>query len=191
MTASNSARRRMTVAEFLAWNSGDDRHYELVDGRPVAMAPPSRAHRLIAGQLLRHLGNRVSGRGPCSVEPEAGIRPAGSHDTYLEADLAVSCAPYEAGQQETPDPVLIVEILSPSTDRHDRMVKVPKYRGIPSVREIVLVAQDRAYAEVHRRLEQDRWLVDLVIGLEATLHLDSIDLDLPLAEVYRGVALES
>jgi Uma2 family endonuclease len=101
----------------------------------------------------------------------------------------VSAAPHRRGQQALPEPVLIAEILSASTEAHDRMVKLADYRHIPSVQEVLLVAQNGPFVEVHRRLDGDRWLTDLIRGLDAAVRLDSLGLDLPLAEVYRGVDL--
>lgn len=63
----------LSVPEFLAWDSGDDRGYELHGGRIVAMAPPSAAHTILACNLARHLGNALEGRAPCTVRAEAGI----------------------------------------------------------------------------------------------------------------------
>jgi Putative restriction endonuclease len=112
------APKRMTLAEFLDWEDGTDTRYELVGGRIVAMAPPAPEHSRIignlAGQLARHL------KPPCGVYVEAGIVLPDRADTYYQADLAVSCTPLEPGARWVPDPILVVEALSPSTLAHDR-----------------------------------------------------------------------
>jgi Uma2 family endonuclease len=81
---------------------------------------------------------------------------------------------------------LIVEILSPGTERHDRQVKVPLYRGIDSVEEILLIDSASPYAELLRR-EGDRWLTELVQGRTATLRLRSAEVETPMAELYDGI----
>ena len=191
MTATLSAPRTMTLGEFLDWVPGDDRHYELIDGAVVAMNPPNRAHGSILRNLCTAIDLHLRANPPLAVCPDAGIIPAGSDRSFYEADLAVSAAPHRRGQQALPEPVLIAEILSASTEAHDRMVKLADYRHIPSVQEVLLVAQDRPFVEIHRRLDgEDRWLTDLVRGLDAAVRLDSVGLDLPLTEVYRGVDLD-
>lgn len=189
MDRAQAARKEMTVAEFLAWDSGDDRSYELVSGFPVAMAPPSRAHRLIASVLFRKVAQALDGRPTYVVEAEAGITSSRSEGNWFQADLAVTCQPHRRGQQEIPEPLLIIEILSPSTEDHDRKVKLVAYRELPSVREVLLVDQARLYAEVHRRLDESRWLTELVHGPDAIIRLETLALDLPLRDLYAGLDL--
>lgn len=185
------ALKPLTAEQFLAWDSGDDRHYELVDGEIVAMAPTVSAHQILAANFTRRLAEALDARPPCTVRVEAPIVPVDRDDACHEADLAVTCRPHEPGQKATPEPVLIVEILSPSTESYDRKVKVPDYRAIPSVQEIVLIDPQQVYCEVHRRLEDGRWLTDLLREPEARLRLESIGFDQPLSALYSNVALDS
>ena len=106
------------------------------------------------------------------------------------ADLAVTCSPYQRGEQLVRDPILIVEILSPGTERHDRRTKLPAYRDIDSVSEIVLIDSESIYAEILRR-EGDRWITDLVQRRDATLRLSSVDLQIAMAELYEGINVEA
>lgn len=182
--------RALTLEEFLDWDSGDDRRYELVDGVPVAMAAPSPAHQIIAVNLGRRLAEALDARPPCSARADAPIAVVDRDDTCHVADLAVTCRPHEPGQRLTPDPLVIVEILSPSTENRDRKVKLPDYRAIPSVAEIVLVDQQQRYCEVHRRLDDGRWLTDLLRRGESRLRLESIGFDQPLSAIYANVSFE-
>lgn len=187
---SEFAHKRMSVDEFLVWDDGTDTRYELIDGVPVAMAPTYGAHQIIAGNFARHLGNALDKRPPCHVRSEAGILKPSSFRNYFQADLAVTCSPHEPKQYATPNPVLIVEILSPSTENDDRKVKLPVYRSIPSVQEIVLIHSEQVYAEVHRRLDGGgRWQVDLLTEPEDVLSLDSVGYAQPLALLYANVVL--
>jgi Uma2 family endonuclease len=88
------------------------------------------------------------------------------------------------------NPLLVVEILSPSTERSDRRLKLPVYQSIASVREILLIDADSHHAEVYRR-ENNHWGIELVRGAEATLFLASIDLPIAMAELYEGIALSA
>lgn len=182
----DAARKRMTLPEFYAWNPPGDTRYELIDGTPVAMAPPGGPHATLQFQLAREIGNALGRRQGCSGRTEAGIVPPWRRDTYYVADIAVTCHPVEEGW-ETKDPILIVEILSPSTEQDDRKVKLQDYRRLPSVREIVLIDPYRIFCEVHRRQANGVWLLDLLTEREARLMLDSVGLDIPLLDLYANL----
>ena len=184
------ALRPLTIDEFLQWDSGDDRRYELVRGFPMAMSAPSRAHQIIAVNFGRRLAEALDERPPCSAGAEVPIALPDRDDSCHVADLAVTCTEHEPGERLIPDPLVIVEILSPSTENRDRKVKLPDYRSIPSVVEIVLVDQQPFYCEVHRRLDGGRWLTDLLLRPDARLRLESIGFDQPLAAMYTGVRFE-
>jgi Uma2 family endonuclease len=175
----------MTVGEFRTWSSNDDRRYELVNGQPVAMAPPSWSHSILAARMVGLVLQALAGQRHCRVGTEAGIALPGHDRDFFQADLAVRCRDGEdAGE---PMPRLIVEVLSPGTEMHDRQVKVPLYRTIPTLQEICLVSQARPLIEVLRRGPGDAWLSLLFLGAEATLQLDSIGLQAPLADVYADI----
>jgi len=182
--------RRMTLEEFLHWEDGTDTRYELIDGIPVAMAPPARAHGILCARLAGELTAALRSQRPCTAQAEAGIaRPDRSDSCYI-ADLAVTCRPYQRGEQLVQDPILIVEVLSPGTERHDRRVKVPAYREIENVQEILLIDSEAAYAEIFRR-RGAVWFSEIIRGREAVLYLASIDLRLPMAELYEGIDLQA
>ncbi len=180
-----AAPKRMTLAEFLEWDDGTDTHYELVRGKIVAMAPPSPAHGRIVGNLAVQIGSRL--KPPCAVVGQAGIVPPGRDGEYYEADLAVTCTPEPPGTRHIVEPVLIVEILSPSTAQRDRGTKLPDYREVATVREILLVSGQERRIQRWRRSGQE-WTVRDLIG-EAELRLEAFDAAIPLAAVYENVTV--
>jgi len=182
--------KRMTLDEFLRWEDGTDTRYELVGGFPVAMAPPARAHGMLCARLAGIIDAAVRSRRPCSAQTEAGIARPDRDDACYIADIAVSCRPYQRGEQLVSDPVLVVEVLSPGTERYDRRMKVPAYCEIASLNEILLIDSEAAYAEVLRR-EGDRWTVALLHGREAILYLTSVELRVSMAELYEGIDIEA
>ncbi|HEY0837949.1 MAG TPA: Uma2 family endonuclease [Azospirillum sp.] len=188
---SELAWKRMSLDEFLVWDDGTDTRYELIDGVPVAMVPTFSAHQIIVGNATRHIGNALDRRPPCRVQPEACILKPRSFRNYFQADLAVTCSPHAHGQYAIPNPLLIVEVLSRSTEDHDRKVKLPVYRTIDSVREIVLLDSERVLCEVHRRLDGTRWELELLTEPDATLRLTGNGFESPLAALYANVDLGS
>lgn len=178
----------LSVEAFRTWDPGDALTYELYAGHPLAMAPPTAAHTILASNLARHLGNALDDRAPCTVRSEAGIIDPGGSSWY-QADLAVTCQPHRPGQVEVIDPILIVEVLSPSTEENDRKVKLPAYRGLASVREVVLVDPRRVYCEVHRRVGE-HWQHEILVDASEVLRLATVGLEIGVARVYAGIELE-
>jgi Uma2 family endonuclease len=174
------AEKRMTVAEFLTWNDGTDTRYELIDGRPVAMAPVTAGHSIIAVNLGHALRSRL--KAPCYAGSEAGVARPDRDDTFYEADIVVSCTPVTPGTAVIPDPVVVIEVLSPSTVEHDRGGKLFDYRRIPSVQEIALVASEQRHVEIWRR-RGAKWEVEDLIG-DAALKLEAVGVEIPFAALY-------
>jgi Uma2 family endonuclease len=177
------APRRMTLAEFLEWDDGSDRRYEMVDGYVVMMAPASEAHGELAAAACGEIRSRL--RPPCRVISEAGIVIPDRADTYYIADLAVTCAPRERGRRMLAEPVLIVEVLSPSTSQVDRWRKVADYRSLPSVNEILVLFSDERRVEVQRRTADGWWVEDL-IGQAVLKHAACED-PIPLDALYADL----
>lgn len=187
MPSESLAQRRMTLDEFYQMEGEPDTRYELLDGVVLAMTPPSNAHGALVVTLAWLLKSALKSRPSCSLLSEVGIRSLTRSDTHYQADLAISCSPQSADSHEINEPLLIVEVLSPSTEDHDRKVKTVDYRKLPSLREVLLVDSRRPYCELHRRLEGDRWLAELVADLNGSVRLESIDAELPLAELYADL----
>jgi Uma2 family endonuclease len=176
----DAAEKLMTVAEFLDWNDGTDTRYELIGGRPVAMAPPTPAHSVIVANLSHELRAKLPI--PCYVGNEAGISRPDRNDTFYEADVVVSCTPLEPGRAAIPSPVLVVEVASPSTIEHDRGRKAYDYSQIESIQEIVLVSTEQRHVVIWRR-RGAKWEIENLIG-DANLELEVVGVAIPFAAVY-------
>jgi Uma2 family endonuclease len=179
----------MSLDEFLQWDDGTEAHYELIGGYPVAMAPPAEAHSVLAVRLVTRIDAGLSGRRPCRAQIEAGVVRPIRANSYFVADIAATCAPIEPGRQAIKDPFLIVEILSPSTERHDRRVKLPAYRQVSTVQEILLIASDGFYCELHKRAGA-QWITDIIRGSDGVLGLSSVGIEIPMFDLYEGIALD-
>lgn len=182
---------RMTADEFLAW-AGDER-YELVDGHVRAMSPPSEAHgtiQITLGSLLRaHLRTHRPG---CRVVGESAVVPRLRSDMNVRVpDLGVTCAPRMPGATAIPEPLLVVEILSPSNER-DTWENVRAYATIPSVQEILLVQSTRVEAHVLRRGRDGQWpeRPETISGSEM-LRLESVGFSAALTQLYLDTHLDS
>jgi Uma2 family endonuclease len=172
---------RMTVAEFALWHDGTDTRHELVRGRVVAMAPPSGRHAVLARNLFRALDRQL--RPPCGAMFGAGVARSLDDDECRIPDVFVTCGP--TPEQAFLDPRLVVEVLSPTTERDDRTAKLDFYKSLPSVEAVLLVAQDRRLVQLHAR-EGRRWTARDYAG-SATVLLAGLGIALDFDEVYAGV----
>jgi len=182
------AYKLLSAEEFLDACPKDQRHYQLFDGVIVAMAPPADAHQIIAGNLLFEIGAAVRANLPkCSVRSQAGIAPQSLQGRdHFETDITVTCEPFSRQYRGiVQKPLLIVEILSPSTDRDDVFIKLPSYQSIAGLEEILYVETERIGATVYRRAD-NRWAT-VPVTTNARLQLSTIGLDIPIGDVYRGI----
>jgi len=181
---------RMTVDEFLKWDSDDRFRYELVDGEPRAMAPASTLHGFLQnelGSLIRnHLLEKASG---CEVVANPGVVPwLLSEYNVRIPDLAVTCSPLAAGQATLPDPVLVIEILSPS-NQAKTWTNVRAYTSILSVQEILVLRADRMVAELLRRPPQGEWPERPIAITAGELVLESIGFGVGVAGLSARTGL--
>lgn len=179
------AERLTTVEEFLAWDDGTDRRYQLLRGVVTMMAPAQAVHGRLVARLATRLGTSL--RDPCEPVVEAGIKPPRRGDTFYVADLAVACRPVERGELYLGEPVLIVEVLSPSTAATDRLLKLDDYRLIPSLTDILFVAGDQVRIE-HWRRRGDAWIV-VVRGPGERVELADLNAAVELDALYAGLPL--
>ncbi|HEX5325574.1 MAG TPA: Uma2 family endonuclease [Acetobacteraceae bacterium] len=183
---------RMTVTEFLAWPADPTgRHWQLIDGEPVAMAPASRTHGAIQAEIARLLGNHLRARhDSCIVIAEPGIVPQVRADWNVRVpDLAVTCSPDDPHERLLHDPVLVVEILSPSNEA-ESWANVWAYTTIPSVREILVLRSLEISGELLRRGADGLWPArGFTFRSEDEIRLDSIAGTFRVAEFYATTAV--
>ncbi len=182
----------MTVQEFLAWDAPSGPPWQLVDGEPQAMAPASRTHGTIQTELGRLIGNHLSDRGsPCSVITNPGVIPrVRSQSNFRIPDIAVTCTPYQDEEYAVSNPVLVIEILSPS-NQPETWTNVWAYTTIPSIHEILIIRSTAIGAELLRRDAAGNWPERALMIEDGTLELQSIDFHVDIATIYRGTRLVS
>ena len=190
MSALAKLPEHMSVHDFLSWVPSDGRMWQLVDGEPQAMARPNRTHGTLQGELGRLIGNHLQEKAsPCTLVVTPGVVPyvQAAHNMRVP-DLAVTCSDYDIEETGLTDPVLIVEILSPS-NQAETWANVWAYTTIPSVREILVLRTVTVGADLLRRGPDGSWPRQPDIITEGDLALHSIGLRTPLAELYRNTRL--
>jgi Uma2 family endonuclease len=180
--------RRVTAQDYLALDRSAHQQHEFVEGIIYAMSGGTREHGLVTANAVGELRYRLRSR-PCEAYGGNVRVKAGDADEYVYPDVVVACGDikFEDSAGDTLlNPPVVIEVLSPTTEAYDRGRKAALYRRIPSLQQYVLIAQDRVSVEVFSR-QGGQWSLAEATRLEETLHLDSVDCDLPLAEVYAKV----
>jgi Uma2 family endonuclease len=177
---------RMTVEVFLDWldEQPEGRRYELVDGEPVAMAPERVAHARLKAAIWAELRDGIRARGlPCEALPDGMTVRIDQHNAY-EPDAVVQCGgqPLPDDAVFVPNPLVVVEVLSPSTRARDAGAKLDDYFRLPSVRHYLLVKTERQTIIHHRRRDDGGIETRIVTG--GALDLDPPGLTLELARLY-------
>jgi Uma2 family endonuclease len=163
---------------------------EYLDGRLVAMAGASENHSLLQSAVNALLFFQLRRRG-CQVHGSDMRVRTPNRRAYTYPDLTIVCGEpqFEEGRRDTLlNPVVIIEILSPSTAMYDRTEKFARYRQIPTLREYLLVAQDAPTIEHFIRQQDEQWLWSIAEQLTDTITLPAIDCTLALADVYADIA---
>lgn len=180
----------MDLRDFLAWDAPWGRTWQLVDGEPRAMAPTSRTHGTIQSTLTSRIDRHLrDGGSPCVIVATPGVVPrVRSSSNFRIPDLAVTCTPYQDEEYDLANPVLIIEILSPS-NRAETWTNIWAYTTLPSVREILIVHRTRIGAELLRRDATGNWPEQPVTLEQGALELQSIGFSIDVAALYQGTRL--
>ena len=181
-------RRPMTTEEFLAWEERQELWHEYVAGEIRAMSGAAVGHNDIADNVLVLLRTKLRGM-RCRAR-RADIKTRAATGDILYPDVMVSCTP--RGRRETviDDPVVVVEVSSPSTQKRDDTAKRWAYQSIPTMRHVVFVSSEAHLVEVASPNPDGSWTSVFYRGLDAVVALPALDAGLPLAQVYEGVDLD-
>jgi Uma2 family endonuclease len=179
-----------TAEQYLEFERTSEIKHEYLDGSIYAMTGASSNHNLIAATVMGIFYVQLRGR-PCNVY--TSDQRVKADRLYAYPDISVVCGiPEFTG--EIPDtlanPTLIIEVLSPSTEKFDRGKKFQYYRELDSLQEYLLIAQDSYRIEHYVRQQDGPWLLKDTVGIDATLEITSIGCTLLLSDVYEKVTFE-
>lgn len=180
----------MSEADYLAFEEITDAKHEFRDGRLYAMSGGTIRHSVITMSIGGLFINKLSGKG-CSVgSPDTRVHIA-AYSAYRYPDVTVFCGPpdYLPGREDTiTNPVILVEVLSPSSAVRDRNDKLAEYTQIDTLEAYLLVDQEQYRVErFARQRDTGEWLYASVTGLDSEISIPSMSITLALADIYRGV----
>ncbi len=186
--SSLAAETLLTPAEYLVSERKATIKSEYINGEILAMSGASNAHNLITLDIGTELNIQLRGRKCLVYTNDMRVR-TGPKGAYFYPDVIVCCGEpqFEDNVFDTLlNPILIVEVLSPSTEVYDKGEKFRHYQELASLQEYILVSQDRVRVE-HYRLAKTQWIQTELHAIEDVLNLASIGCELPLQDIYRRV----
>jgi Uma2 family endonuclease len=186
-------KRYITEQEYIDFERANTMKHEYYDGHVYAMTGASRIHNLIAGNTLASLHGQLRQK-PCQIFPSDMRIKVQQTGLYTYPDLVIIC-----GEPQFTDdaldtllnPLVLIEILSPSTERYDRGMKSQHYRTIETLQSYILIAQDHYHIEHYSRQDNGRWLLQEAHGIEAHIAIPSIESTLLFKDVYEKVDMTS
>ena len=179
---------RITEQEYLAADRAADYKSEFVAGEMYAMSGGTARHSHLGVRVVRQLDSRLEGSSCTTFNSDMRIRsPRGEH---FYPDASVVCGPIETqdgGKDICTNPVLIAEVLSPSTANYDRGMKFVLYRQIPTLMEYLIFHCDSIHAEHYSRSHDGSWVLREYRGDDARIPLPSVQCEIHLGSIYAGV----
>ena len=181
---------RMTVEEYLEWESQQEVRHEYVNGDLFAMTGGTIPHNDISLNLYTAVRPHLRSRG-CRINVSDVKVQVSPSSPYYYPDLVVSCDPRDLNARKfIQSPQLIVEVLSPGTEARDRGEKFTNYQKMPSLQEYVLIDSEKMAVECYRRGEGRLWLYyPYTVG--DAIALQSLDLEIAIEALYEGVSFEN
>jgi len=190
---SAETKRRYTLDEYLALERGSEARLEFWDGEVFVMSGGTLGHERILRNAYDSLVAESGGTG-CEVFGSNMQIKVPAAPPYRYADGSVVCGKVEVerfnGNDLLLNPILVYEVLSPSTEAYDRGDKFTHYKSVASLREYLLIAQHRPHVTHYVKQEDGSWSYTELNGLDGSVHLPSLGVTLKLSDIYRNVEFE-
>ncbi len=192
---SQAIKKLYTPEEYLALEEVAEYKNEYYQGEIFAMAGGSVNHNLIAGNIYTAL-NLALKKTPFRAfinDMRVMVKMTKQNEFYTYPDVFVVCGKIELaeGRSDTiTNPVLIIEVLSKSTEAHDRGDKFRLYQSIPTLQEYILVEQSSVYIDCYHKAEHRSWSTKFFDSTDQMLKLKSIEIEIPVAEIYDRIEFE-
>jgi Uma2 family endonuclease len=174
-----------TQEQFFSWAEAQDVRYEFDGFQPVAMTGGNVNHSRVFGNLFTALKARLRG-GPCEpLGPDAGVETVNKAVRY--PDALVTCSQVDGESRLVPGVVVVFEVLSPTSGRIDRIVKVREYAAVPSIRRYIILESSNAGLTVFERERDDETWRASTLTNDDLLRMPEIGIEIPVGEFYEGI----
>ncbi len=181
-----------TPEEYRRMEENSVEKHEYYQGEIFLMAGGSEPHNLIASNTLGELWSRLRGKNCRAYNSDMRVKAlANGLETYPDVSLICGDPAFVEGRNDMLiNPLLIVEVTSPSTEKYDRSQKFELYRAIPTFEHYLIVDQERVYLEYHRKTGPNTWEMQTFTDLAQTFKIESLEIEIALANLYDKVKIE-
>ncbi|WP_338815037.1 Uma2 family endonuclease [Bernardetia sp. Wsw4-3y2] len=190
--------QKLTFQEYINLERENDQKYEYHDGFVIAMAGGTINHSRISGNIFGKFWSLLNEKGgDCEVLNSDTKLAFQDKKKYLYPDAMVVCGEVEESEHKNhgvTNPIIIIEVLSKSTEELDREDKFSLYKQIPSLEYYVLILQDKPQLEIYRRMKLEKqdankslWQIETITGIEKMLSFPTLDIKIPFTDIYRKV----
>jgi len=189
----NSISNKMSPEEFLAFERASDEKHEYRDGEIVAMSGARLDHNRISTNITALLWHGLKGKGCENYSSDLRVWVPKTR-LYTYPDAIVVCGEPEFVDEEfdtLTNPLLLIEILSESTESYDRGQKFKNYRSIESLREYILISQNSPSVEKYIKHGDGFWMLSEATGIDSNITFESIDCTLSLTDIYDKVHFDA
>jgi Uma2 family endonuclease len=184
-------KNRIGIEEYIEGEELSETRHEYIYGEVYAMAGASDKHNVIIGNIFGNLWTHLRN---ASCQPfSENMKLKADAATFYYPDVMVACDETPESVYYREEPILLVEVLSPSTARTDRHEKLTVYKNIPSLQEYLIVWQDKIYIELHQRQADNLWQTFVFdeTQIDEEIELISVDMKMRVDEIYRRVKFEN
>jgi Uma2 family endonuclease len=189
----SSATKYVTPEDYLAFEINAVEKHEYADGYIYSMAGASIPHNFIVANLMTEIGSFLKNK-ECFVLPSDVRIVIPNLTSYMYPDVTVFCGLLEKqpdGFDTLINPSVIIEVFSTSTRGIDKGMKLIKYLQIPSLKEYIIIDADRYWAQTIIKQDDHSFRINYTIGVAASIFIDSIQMSLPMSDVYARVSIGS
>lgn len=190
--------QKLTFQEYINLERENDQKYEYHDGFVIAMAGGTISHSRICKNVVSEIDSILKKQGDkCEVFNSDTKLAFQDKKKYLYPDAMVVCGEVEESEHKNhgiTNPIIIIEVLSKSTEELDREDKFSLYKQIPSLEYYVLISQDKPEIEIYRRMKLEKqdtnkslWQIENLIGIDKIVSFPTLDLEIPFTDIYRKV----
>lgn len=182
---------KISVENYLEGEKISQIKHEFVSGEVYAMAGASERHHRISLNLVTRLDTHLE-NSECNVFI-TDMKLKVNEETFYYPDVFVACDQNPESEYYREEPILIIEVISPSTRQTDRREKLRVYQQMPTVQEYIIVEQDKMHVEIHRRQQTGAWITYFYndSDLDEQIEFQSVGLTTNLEEIYRRVRFEN
>lgn len=184
-------KKKMTAEEYLQFEKTADHKHEFYQGEVFAMAGASPRHNIIAKNMLRDIASALRGK-PCQPYGSDLRIHIPENTLYTYPDISIICGDILTASDDkdtATGPVVLIEILSPYTKNYDRGGKFKLYRDIPQLKEFIMIDSESVFIEAFRLNEKQHWELEEYRHLADVMNILSVQVTVPLADIYEGTKL--